>query len=127
MLSASILVPRYAYAYVQDYENVLIQLEQSFAQYEAGRTSIVAYLEAVNELAHHVRRRRALRLWLCDWIAPLHWLNRAERRAFRDMLEALEWCRAWALRQRGDDVASCLEVAGANFQHTPGEPRAAAT
>ncbi len=89
MLSASIVVARYPSTDVQDYGHARRQLEQSFARHEAGRTSSVAYSEAVNELARNVRRRRAL-------------------------------------RQRGDDVTSCLEEAGANPLHTPGEPRGTA-
>ena len=59
MLSASIVVARYPSTDVQDYGNAWRQLEQSFAQYDAGRTSIVAYPDAVNELAQNVGRRRA--------------------------------------------------------------------
>ena len=62
MLSASIVVARYPSTDVRDCGNAGLQLEQSFARYEAGRTSIVGYPEAVNELAQNVRRRRALAL-----------------------------------------------------------------
>lgn len=98
--------------HVEDHAAVMVELEQAFEAYEAGRISINGYLEAVIAIDHAMRRRRALWLWLCDASVVLRWVNRAERRAFREVLDALSWCRGWAMRQRGEDVTSCLASAG---------------
>lgn len=96
------------------YEGVLALLEDAFADYEAGRISINGYLDAVGAIDQRVRGERPLWLRLCDWSLALRWFNKAERRAFGEACDALDWCRNWAIRQRGVDVTACLESAGAS-------------
>ncbi len=95
------------------YERVLAALEEAFGKYEAGQISINAYLEAVCAIEQSFRNERALWLKLCDWSLALRWVNRSERRAFVETCDALDWCRNWAIRQRGVDVASCLQSVSA--------------
>lgn len=95
------------------YEGVLALLEEAFGEYEAGRASINGYLDAVCAIDRRVRRERPLWLRVCDWSLALRWLNAAERRAFGETCDGLDWCRNWAIRQRGVDVSSCLERAEA--------------
>lgn len=90
------------------YEGVLIKLDEALGSYEAGRSSINAYLATVCAIDQGFRRERALWLRLCDWSLVLRWINRSERRSFREACDALDWCRNWAVRQRGVDVTSCL-------------------
>ena len=107
-------------------EGVLAMLEEAFGHYEAGRMSINAYLETVCAIDHSFRRERALWLRLCDCSLALRWINRAERRAFVATCEALDWCRNWAIRQRGVDVSSCLVSVGAGVEPGVGPALAAA-
>lgn len=95
------------------YADVLVMLEDVFGQYEARQISINGYLDAVGAIDQRVRLERRMWLRLCDWSLALRWLNGAERRAFQETCDALDWCRNWAIRQRGVDVASCLERAAA--------------
>lgn len=95
------------------YDGVLVQLEAAFGQYEARQISINGYLDAVGAIDQRIRQERPLWLRLCDWSIALRWLNRAERRAFQETCDGLDWCRNWAIRQRGVDVAACLESAEA--------------
>lgn len=99
------------------YEGVLAMLEDAFGDYETGKVSINGYLDAVIAIDQRVRRERPLWLHLCDWSLALRWLNSGERRAFRETCDALDWCRNWAIRQRGVDVTSCLERAGTSADH----------
>lgn len=99
---------------VERYENVLIALEEAFSSYEARQVSISGYLDAVCAIDQRFRSERPAWLHLCDWSLALRWINTAERRAFREACDALDWCRNWAVRQRGADVTSCLESARAN-------------
>ncbi len=107
------------------YDGVLALLEDAFGEYEAGQTSINGYLDAVSAIEQRVRLERPLWLRLCDWSLALRWLNAGERRAFRETCDALEWCRNWAIRQRGVDVTTCLEradagsVAAADYGFSP--------
>lgn len=103
------------------YEGVLALLEEAFGEYEAGRSSINGYLDAVCAIDQRARRERPRWLRLCDWSLALRWLNDAERRAFRETCDALDWCRNWAIRQRGVDMTSCLERADANASHEFGQ------
>ncbi len=98
------------------YERALAMLEEAFGHYEAGHISINAYLEAVCTIDQDFRRERALWLSLCDWSLALRWINRTERRAFVETCDALDWCRNWAIRQRGVDVSSCLVSLGAGVE-----------
>lgn len=99
------------------YEGVLALLEDAFGDYESRRVSINGYLETVCAIDQRVRQQRPMWLRLCDWSLALRWLNSAERRAFRETCDALDWCRNWAIRQRGVDVTACLQhaVASADF------------
>ncbi len=96
------------------YDGVLVLLEAAFGQYESRQISINGYLDTVCAIDQRVRQQRPLWLQLCDWSLALRWLNSAERRAFNETCDALDWCRNWAIRQRGVDVATCLESATAH-------------
>ena len=111
MPSASALLLRATQRQLDHYHGVFERLEDAFNAYEAGQTSISAYAEVVGELAQAVSEQRAVWLWLCDWSVVLGWINRAERTAYRDTVAALDWCREWALQQRGAHVTACLEQA----------------
>ena len=113
MLPASAFRLRRPSAQIEHYQRVFAQLEQAFSAYEAGQTSIIAYAETVRELAQSFEQQRPAWLRLCDWLVVLRWLNRAEREAFRDMVAALDWCLAWAVRQRRAQVTDCLQRADA--------------
>lgn len=102
--------------HVDRHEGVLAQLEQAFGEYEAGQVSINGYLDTICAIDQRVRRERPVWLRLCDWSLALRWINGAERRAFRETCDALAWCRNWAIRQRGVDVAACLENAQASVE-----------
>jgi hypothetical protein len=102
------------------YPCVLATLEDAFGDYKAGHMSITAYLEAVCAIDEGFRQRRALWLQLCDWSLVLRWINRAERRAFHETCDALDWCRNWAIRQRGVDITACLQRAGASAEFESG-------
>jgi len=106
---------------VENYSRTLVALEDAFNKYEAGWISITAYLETVCEVAQTFRRQRPLWLWLFDWSLVLRGVNSAERRAFDETLAALNWCREWAIQQRGADVVACLATAGTTASHDLGE------
>lgn len=97
------------------YANVLVALEDAFSRYEAGKLSINGYLDIICAIDRTVRRERPLWLRLCDRSMALRWINNAERRSFRETCDALEWCRNWAIRQRGMDITTCLENAQASM------------
>jgi hypothetical protein len=101
---------------VDRYGSVLAALEEAFSSYEARQISINGYLDAVCAIDQRFRSERPTWLHLCDWSLALRWINGTERRAFRETCDALDWCRNWAIRQRGVDVASCLESARANVE-----------
>lgn len=103
------LLQRRMKRHLERYDGVLVQLEEAFSNYEAKQTSINGYLETVQLIDQHFRRERAGWLRFCDWSLALRWINSAERRAFRETCDALDWCRNWAIRQRGVDVVTCLE------------------
>lgn len=110
------VLQRWMKHHVDRYEGVLALLEESFGRYETGQISINAYLDAVGTLDQRVRAGRPLWLQLCDWSLAMRWINAAERRAFRETCDALDWCRNWAVRQRGVDVVTCIESARANVE-----------
>ena len=92
---------------IEKYDAVLVALEDAFNKYEAGRISINGYFETLCAIDEAVRRGRPFWLRLCDSSGALRGFNRTERRAFIGAIDALDWCRNWALRQRGVDMSTC--------------------
>lgn len=112
--------------HVDRHESMLLMLEDGFSSYEAGQISINGYLDLVCSTYQRVRKERALWLRLCDWSLALRWFNHAERRAFHETCDALDWCRNWAIRQRGVDVTTCLQSAAASADYGLAQPVLAA-